>query len=282
MTTSVPTDDQVRRQELTAFLRSRRERLSPEQAGLPPTGRRRTPGLRREEVAYLAGMGVTWYTWLEQGRDITVSDQVLAAIATTLRLDPYERVHLYELAGHPAPPMSRDGKAIPDAVLVMVRHLEPIPAAVINARFDLLAYNHAYEHLVGGLDDVPFEDRNLLLLMFTSARWRARVLDWEDAATRLAGRFRAGMASHAADSSRKTLVKRLRQDSPDFVRLWEQHDVRAPENFTKRYLHPEVGLLTLDYTQLWLGERSELKLTTYTPADDETWAKVRLLRESGS
>ncbi len=275
-----PTDGQARRQELASFLRSRRERLSPEQAGLPLTGRRRTPGLRREEVAHLAGMGVTWYTWLEQGRDIKVSEQVLAAVARTLRLDPYERAHLYALAGHPAPPRERDSAAIPSALLVMMRRLEPIPAALINARFDLLAYNHTYERLVGGVDDLPFEDRNWLVLMFTSPRWRTTMLDWEDAATRLVGRFRSGMAEHAAESGWKGLVRRLRQESPDFARLWEQHEVRGPENFTKRFLHPEAGLLTLDYTQLSFGERSAIKLATYTPVDDESWSKVMRLQET--
>ena len=263
---------------MSSFLRSRRERISPEQAGLPATGRRRTPGLRREEVAQLAGVGVTWYTWLEQGRDINVSEQVLAAIAGTLRLDPYERVHLYTLAGHPEPPMDRDSRAVPGAMAVMMRQLEPIPAAVINARFDLLAYNRTYERMVGGLEHLPFEDRNQLLLVFTSPRWRTATVDWEDSAARLAGRFRAGMAAHAAEPGWKNLVTRLRRESPDFERLWDQHDVRAPENFTKRYLHPEVGLLTLDYTQLWFGERSEIKLTTYTPVDEGTWEGVRLLQ----
>ncbi|MFE9606361.1 helix-turn-helix transcriptional regulator [Streptomyces hokutonensis] len=147
---------------------------------MPATGRRRTPGLRREEVAQLAGVGVTWYTWLEQGRDINVSEQILAAIAGTLRLDPYERVHLYTLAGHPEPPMDRDSRAVPGAMAVMMRQLEPIPAAVINARFDLLAYNRTYERMVGGLEHLPFEDRNQLLLVFTSPRWRTATVDWED------------------------------------------------------------------------------------------------------
>ncbi|MFC0548323.1 helix-turn-helix transcriptional regulator [Kutzneria chonburiensis] len=273
------TDHQLRRRELAAFLRSRRERLSPEQAGIAVTGRRRTPGLRREEVAQLAGVGVTWYTWLEQARDINVSEQVLAAIAGTLRLDSSERGHLYTLAGHPEPAPDRDSKAIPSAVLVMLTQLEPIPAAIINARFDLLAYNHTYERMVGGIEHLPFDERNWLYLVFMSPRWRDAVLDWEDSAARLVGRLRAGMAVHGGEPSWKGLVKRMRQN-PDFVRLWEQHDVRAPENFTKRYQHPEVGLLTLDYTQLWLGERSELKLTTYTPVDGDTWAKVRLLQET--
>ena len=153
MTTSLgaqPTDEQVRRRELARSCAAGANGISPSRSDCRSRGRRRTPGLRREEVAHLAGMGVTWYTWLEQGRDIKVSEQVLAAIAGTLRLDPYERAHLYTLAGHPAPPMERDSAAIPGAVLVMVRQLEPIPAALINARFDLLAGNRTYERLVGG------------------------------------------------------------------------------------------------------------------------------------
>lgn len=273
-------DRRVRRQELASFLRSRRERISPEQAGLPVTGRRRTPGLRREEVAQLASVGLTWYTLLEQGRDINVSEPVLAAIAAALRLDSYERVHLYALAGHPEPRRNHDGSAISSAMLVMLRQLEPIPAAVTNARFDLLAYNRTYARMVGGLDQLPFEDRNWLLLIFTSPSWRATVLDWEDAAVRLVGRFRAGLATHAAEPSWHGLVTRLRQESPDFRRLWDQHEVRAPENFRKRYRHPELGLLTVDYTQLWFGERSEIKLSTFTPVDEDTWAKVRALQET--
>jgi transcriptional regulator with XRE-family HTH domain len=269
--------DEARRDELAAFLRSRRERISPEQVGLPVTTRRRTPGLRREEVAQLAGVGVTWYTWLEQGRDIHASEQVLGAIAATLHLDPYERIHLYTLAGQPEPPIGRDCKVINETMLVMLRQLEPIPAVVSNARYDILARNRTYDRMVGGLDSLPFEDRNSLVLAFTSPAWRARIIDWEENAPRMVAQFRAAMAQHVAESSWKCLVKRLRQESPEFERMWNQHEVRAPENFTKRYLHPDVGLIRFAYTQLWFGQRSEIKLTTYTPADEDSWDKVREL-----
>jgi transcriptional regulator with XRE-family HTH domain len=268
---------EVRRRELAAFLRSRRERLSPEQLGLPIAGRRRTPGLRREEVAQLAGVGVTWYTWLEQGRDIHASEQVLGAIAATLRLDPYERAHLYTLAGQPEPPIKADCRVVTDAMHLMMRQLEPIPAAVSNARFDILACNRTYDRMVGGLDHLPFEDRNSLVLAFTVPSWRARIVDWADISPRIVAQFRAAMAQHVAEPSWKCLLKRLRQSSPEFERLWNQHEVRAPENLTKRYLNGEVGLLSFDYTQLWFGQRSEIKLTTYTPADDATWQKVKSL-----
>ena len=267
----------VRRHALADFLRSRRERISPDQVGLPVGGRRRTPGLRREEVAQLAGVGVTWYTWLEQGRDIRASDQVLGAIANTLQLDPYERAHLFTLAGLPEPTVHKECRAISPAIQLMLRQLEPLPAMVANARLDILAYNRSYDRMVGGLDRLPFEERNSLLLAFTDPTWRARIIEWDTAAPRLVAQFRAAMAGHVAESSWKCLVKRLREESPEFVAIWDQHEVKAPENLTKRYANSEVGLLELDYTHLWFGPRSEMRLTTYTPVNDATRDRIERL-----
>jgi transcriptional regulator with XRE-family HTH domain len=269
----------VRRHALADFLRSRRERISPHQVGLPVGGRRRTPGLRREEVAQLAGVGVTWYTWLEQGRDIRASDQVLTAIANTLQLDPYERAHLFTLAGAPEPTVQKECRAISPAIQLMLRQLEPLPAMVANARMDILAYNRSYNRMVGGLDDTPFEDRNSLLLAFTNPAWRKRIVEWDAAAPRLVAQFRASMASHVAEPSWKCLVKRLREESPEFVTIWDQHEVKAPENLTKRYANGEVGELQLDYTHLWFGPRSEMRLTTYTPVDDTTRERLERLHD---
>ncbi len=267
----------VRRHELADFLRSRRERISPDQVGLPVGGRRRTPGLRREEVAQLAGVGVTWYTWLEQGRDIRASDQVLGAIANTLQLDPFERAHLFTLAGLPEPEVERECRAISPAIHLMLRQLEPLPALVHNARMDILAYNRAYDRLVGGLGRFDFAERNTLLLAFTDPAWRARLLDWDAAAPRLVAQFRAAMAGHVAESSWKCLVKQLREESAEFAALWDQHEVRPPENLTKRYLNVEVGILHLDYTHLWFGPHSERRLTTYTPTDESTRLRLEQL-----
>jgi transcriptional regulator with XRE-family HTH domain len=263
----------VRRRELAAFLRSRRERIGPEQVGLPAAGRRRTPGLRREEVAQLAGVGVTWYTWLEQGRDINASEQVLDAIAGTLRLDPYERTHLFTLAGAPEPAVAKECKAISPAIHTMLRQLEPMPATVNNARTDILAYNLAYDWLFD-VGKLPFEERNTLLQCFTNPEWQARLPDLEDGMPRSVAQFRASMAEHVAEPSWKALVTRLRQESPEFEKLWNQHDVQPVRNLTKRFLHPDVGLLSFDYTHLWFGQRSEIRMTTYTPADEETAAKL--------
>ena len=276
MTATVPGKDVVRRRELAAFLRSRRERISPEQVGLPAGGRRRTPGLRREEVAQLAGVGVTWYTWLEQGRDINASEQVLDAIAATLHLDPIERSHLYTLAGAGEPFADRQCKAISDPLRLMLRQLEPFPACIQNARTDVLAYNRTYD-MLNGMTRLPYDERNILWLFFTDPAWRRSLVDWEDTGPRLVAQFRAAMASHIAEPSWKNLLKRLRGRSPEFEALWSQHDISSPENMTKRFLHPAVGLMRLDFTHLWLGPRSELVLKSYSPADAETAEKLDTL-----
>src|SRR4051794_9201609 len=170
----------ARRDELASFLRNRRERITPLDVGLPVVGRRRTPGLRREEVAQLAGVGVTWYTWLEQGRDIHPSPEVLEAIARTLQLDRTERQHLLTLAGAPFDPASGPAcYAASPTVRSLLDQLEPFPAVVQNSRYDLLAYNGAYGHLVVDLDELPPEDRNSLWLLATHPAYRAALPDWE-------------------------------------------------------------------------------------------------------
>jgi transcriptional regulator with XRE-family HTH domain len=273
-------DQAMRRRELAAFLRSRRERIAPEQVGLPPASRRRTPGLRREEVATLAGVGVTWYTWLEQGRDINASPQVLDAVARTLLLDPHERDHLFRLADTPDGSAQAECATLPPTAQVLLDQLDPYPACVRNARYDILAWNQAYDHLIGPLGDLSYEERNSLWRMFTSPTCRAATLDWEEGVRRMVGEYRAAMAEHVAEPAWKCLVSRLSKASPEFAKLWERHEVANPENLTKRYLHPDVGLLRLNYTHLWLGQRLGTRMTTYTPADDETRERLfRLRRE---
>lgn len=275
MTATLPpgTPRDVRRAELATFLRSRRERISPEEVGLPPGGRRRTPGLRREEVAQLAGVGVTWYTWLEQGRDIKASEQVLEAIATTLRLDPHERAHMRTLAGSPKPVRPHECHVVSPQMHLIMRQLEPLPAAVLNGRTDILGSNRPYAWLFG-LDEVPFEERNAVFLAFTDPAWHSRLVDRQDILPRIVAQFRAAMAGHIDDHRWKNLVATLRAESAEFDELWGRHDVRRVENVTKRFDHPEAGRLEFDYTNLWFGPRSETRLTTYTPADEATRAKL--------
>jgi transcriptional regulator with XRE-family HTH domain len=271
--------ERLRREELGAFVRSRRERLSPEQFGLPDGPRRRTPGLRREEVAQLAGIGVTWYTWLEQGRDINVSQEVLDAIARTLLLDPHERAHLLTLAGIGSGALAGECHAISAGTHLMLDQLDPFPAAVVNRRHDILAYNQAYGRLLSNLDELPLEDRNTMWLAFTHPAWREGMVDWEGTVTRMVAQFRLAMGDHVGEPTWKCLVRRLIDVSPEFAEFWERRDVQLPENRTKLILQPEVGLLKLDFTNLWLGPQPGNRMVAYTPADETTGGRLRQLFE---
>ncbi|MGK4583389.1 helix-turn-helix transcriptional regulator [Kitasatospora sp. HPMI-4] len=274
-TITAPTDS--RRTELATFLRSRRERISPEQVGLPPTGRRRTPGLRREEVAQLAAVGVTWYTWLEQGRDIQVSAQVLDSVARTLQLDQSERAHLFVLAGSEDPSPVQDCPTITPSVRAVMEQLEPLPAVVLNSRYDILAHNHAYTWIAGDLDALPFEERNVLWQAFSDSRFASVLVDLAGARESVTARFRAAMAEHSSEPVWKNLLQRLRRTFPEFEKVWERHEVDGPSNGLKRFLLPEVGLVRFEYTNLWLGPRLGTRLVTYTPQDEETRSRLEQL-----
>jgi hypothetical protein len=267
------------RHELASVLRSRRERIAPEQIGLPPGRRRRTPGLRREEVAQLAAVGVTWYTWLEQARDIQVSAQVADAIARALQLDSNERAHLFVLAGVPDPNPLAECAGMSHSIREMLERLEPLPAAVVNSHCDVIAYNRTYGRLVDDLDALPPEDRNIMWLAFTHPAWREALVDRDDAVRMLVAKYRSAMAEHLAEPAWKLLVKRLQQASPEFCEIWERHEILQPDNRAKRYLNPHVGLLTFEFTNLWLGPRQGPRLTTYTPVDDITRARLQRLYE---
>ncbi|MFF5424558.1 MULTISPECIES: helix-turn-helix transcriptional regulator [unclassified Streptomyces] len=272
-----PSEPEVRRYELAAFLRSRRERISPEQVGLPRGRRRRTPGLRREEVAQLSAVGVTWYTWLEQARDIQVSPQVPGALAGALLLDPTERAHLFALAGRADPHPEAPDAAVTPALRAILGQLEPVPAAVQNARFDFLAYNRTFGHLFRDLDVLPREDRNSLWLAFTDEAFRSAVTDLSELLPLLTGKLRAARAEHLADPAWKRLVQRLEEASPEFREIWARHDVVAPGGRTKLIRNAHVGLLRFEHTNLWLGPGGGPSLVTYVPLDEETRAGVERL-----
>ncbi|MGP3944161.1 helix-turn-helix transcriptional regulator [Streptomyces sp. 6N106] len=268
---------EIRRGELAAFLRSRRERITPEQVGLPRGRRRRTPGLRREEVAQLSTVGVTWYTWLEQGRDIHVSAQVLDAIARALILDRSERAHLFALAGTVDPSPASECTGVPQSLRRMLEQLEPFPACVQNSRFDLLAYNRTYRLMMCDLDKVPPEDRNCLWLAFTHDEWRSSLVDRDETIRLMAAKFRAVMAEHVAEPAWKAMVKRLEDASAEFREIWARHEVVRPGDKIKVYRQSQVGILRLASTSLWTGPKQGPKLLTYTPADAETHERLERL-----
>lgn len=272
-----PPETEVRRQELAGFLRSRRERITPEQVGLPRGRRRRTPGLRREEVAQLSAVGVTWYTWLEQARDIQVSPQVLDALARALLLDRSERSHLFSLAGAVDPAPGTECPSITPALREMLWQLDPIPACVQNSRYDILAYNRTYGRLLCDLDAVAPENRNCMLLSYTDENWRASVVDLPEMNRVMAAKFRASMAEHLAEPAWKALLKRLETASPEFREIWARHEVVGPGGRTKLFRNARVGLVRLDHTDLWLGPSTGPRMVTYVPADEESRERLERL-----
>ncbi|WP_369389044.1 helix-turn-helix transcriptional regulator [Streptomyces sp. CG1] len=270
---------EIRRHELAAFLRSRRERISPEQVGLPRGARRRTPGLRREEVAHLSAVGVTWYTWLEQARDIQVSVQVLDALARTLMLDASERAHLFQLAGATDPTPAASCPSVTPALRELLRKLEPLPASIQNSRYDILAYNRTYGRLLCDLDAVPAEDLNCMLLCYTNKEWQDSVVHLEETQRLMAAKLRASLAGHLGEPAWKMLLKRLETASPEFRENWQRYEVVGSRSKTKEFRNALVGHLRLEHTDLWLGPELGARMVTYTPADEESRERLEKLYE---
>jgi hypothetical protein len=277
MNADISPGPRVRRQELARFLRSRRERIAPEQVGLPAGPRRRTPGLRREEVAQLSSIGVTWYTWLEQARDIQVSGQVLDALARALMMDGSERAHLFALGGTPDPlPVGPDPTVTP-ALQAMLEQLEPFPACIQNVRYDILAYNRTFSRLLCDMDALPREDRNCMWLAFTNEQWRSATIDLDESIRAMVAKFRAGMAEHLAEPAWKVLLARLKT-LPEFCELWDKLEVAAASDNLTHIENLHVGRLSLTYTSLWLAPAPGTRLISYIPADDGTRRRLDQLK----
>jgi len=245
---------------------------------MPGGPRRRTPGLRREEVALLAGVGVTWYTWLEQGRDINVSTQVLDAVATTLRLDRTERWHMYRLAEAMPLLTGAERGAVPAEVGEIVSSLDPLPATLTNGRFDILASNAANEDLFWDWHSLPCVHKNTLWCLITEPTARQKFPQYEQEARYLVARMRAAYARHVGDPDWEEDIRRLCGLSREFADLWARHEVAGPEPRVRTFVHPEAGALTFTATELAVPVMPEARLTVYTPSDDRTRAGLPLTR----
>jgi len=262
--------DRARRAELGSFLKARRARLRPEDAGLPPGPRRRTPGLRREEVALLAGVGVSWYTWLEQGRPINASWQVLDAVARTLQMDGAERWHLYRLAE--AMPLRSLAKTadVPEAVCDVLRSLDPLPAVLVNARFDIVKSNDAHAEMFWEWHTLPCVHKNLLWCAVTEPRAREMLLNYDEEIPYMVARLRAAYAQHIGDAEWEEDIRRIAGLSLEFAELWARHEVAAPAARTLLFKHPVAGPMTFTRTELGVSTMPDLHIAVYSPLDDET------------
>jgi transcriptional regulator with XRE-family HTH domain len=251
--------------QLGDFLRSRRTRLRPDASGLADGRRRRTPGLRREEVAERAGISTDWYIRLEQGRAVSPSHSTVDALARALDLDAQEHAHLRSLAGK-APAASFTREAVPQTIRTIIASL-PHPAYVTGRRWDLLAWNDAAVDVFGDFAALPKADRNILLFVFSDPR--ARPLfgkEWANVARAMLAQFRSAYDLWGGDPAFAELVIRLRRACPAFDGWWEAHDVRAPVSGRKTLVHPEYGPLRFDHASFQANDASDLKLVIYAPA----------------
>jgi transcriptional regulator with XRE-family HTH domain len=277
--------DAKRRQELGDFLRTRRARISPEQVGLPIRQRRRTPGLRRDEVALLAGMSVDWYTWLEQGRTINVSEPVLESLVQVLQLNAREREHLYLLAYQHLPPeMPEVNETVSPTLQHFLDRLETSPAYVTGQRWDIVAWNDAACAVFGDFREMTKRERNIVWRTFTSPTHRQLLVDWEMHAQFILARFRASCRRFLGDPWLTELVEDLMLTSPEFREWWLRHDVQGSPEGRKALNHPTAGLLLLEHLTFQVDDASDLKVTVYTPTNEaDTINKLqRLLQEEAA
>ena len=259
-------DDALRRHTLAEFLQTRRARLTPLEFGLAAGVRRRTPGLRREEVAQLAGVGLTWYTWLEQGRNISVSDQVLESIATTLQLDPQETSYLFTLARRQTvAPMETEAEQISPTLHRLLAHYAAMPAFILGRCWNILAWNDATTCLLGDLEALPEAERNHVWLMFMHPGVRKSLQEWELHAQRMIAEFRVSYGRHLEEVRCAQLVEHLMADSAEFRAWWPRHDVLARRSVYKIFDHPTVGRLSFEQTTLLASDAPELKLVVKMP-----------------
>ncbi|MWC30511.1 helix-turn-helix transcriptional regulator [Paenibacillus sp. MMS18-CY102] len=265
-----------RLRELAQFLRTRRDRLTPEQVGLSPQGRRRTPGLRREEVAILSGVSIDWYTWLEQGRDIQVSSQVLENIAAALRLDSTERNHLFALALQNQPTkQQQDSRFIQPTLLAFLDQQGNSPAYVLDQRLNIVAWNKAANLIYGDYEPMSYLERNTLWRTFVSPFSRELLQEnWEMHARHRLAQFRANYGKLVGDPSFVELIEVLNQESEEFREWWPEHDVlNGPEGRKVNY-HPIVGVMEFDQISFLVTDSQHLTVTVNLPANEETRLKV--------
>lgn len=260
---------------LGSYLKDRRLRLDPVALGFSAT-RRRTPGLRREEVAQRASISATWYTWLEQGRGGAPSAQVLERIAQALMLTDVEREHVFILGlGRPPEIRYQPVSGITPRLQRVLDAMETTPALVRTATWDVVAWNRAAAVVLTDYGAIPQRERNILRLMFTDATVRAAQFDWESVARFVVAVFRADAARAGAAAPMQALVEELCRKSPEFAAMWRNNDVRDFGEGVKRLHHPLLGDLALEYSAFAVDGRPDLAMLVYNPATPEDARRIR-------
>lgn len=271
--------DSQRHKELADFLKTRRARILPSQVGLSEGVRRRTPGLRREEIAQLAGIGLTWYTWLEQGRPIQVSAQVVESLSRVLMLDRQERLHFYTLANQPPPSeMITNYEVINPILQHVLDNLALCPAFIMDARWNVMAWNRAASLVFGYCSEMNCRERNIVWMMFTNKDYKQLFTDWEYHARGMLGRFRTACDQYVEDPWIIQFISDLKKESKEFDFFWSHHDVQTNEMVHKKLNHATAGILLFEFSSFEVSDNSGLKLIVNTPvANTDTGAKLQAL-----
>lgn len=277
----MPNDPRLK--ALSDFLKSQRSKLHPAAVGLPPGARRRTPGLRREEVAQLAGVSTTWYTWLEQGRDIKVSASVLDAIAGTLHLNSDERKYLFDLAldngFHPDLAPGREAEISPSLAKIL-EELKFCPTLISDRHCHIVGWNTAASHVFLNFEQVPEAERNLIYLLFRKKELRTLAVNWAQFVRGFLAIFRAYYGQYVADPWYSAFIGRMSAEFPDFEELWNQSEVRAAPEVMIEFRHARAGKMLFNLSSLQVQGESDLRMSIYTPAPQTaTEAKLKKLLE---
>lgn len=276
-------NEQHRYIELGDFLKTRRAKILPSQIGLASGMRRRTPGLRREEVALMAGISLTWYTWLEQGRPIHVSTSVIDSLSRVLLLDREERHHLYRLANQPLPadiPEARE--TISPALQHVLDNLTCCPSLITDQRWNVIAWNEASCTIFGDFNAMNVRDRNIVWAMFTDGKYKEMYVDWDRHAKRLVGRFRSTCGKYIEDSWLTQFIDELKTKSPEFDLWWSLHEIQSNSELYKQLNHPQVGRLDFEIINFDVADHSSLKMAVHVPMPGtDTAEKIQSLLSGG-
>lgn len=266
-------------QELGAFLRARRERLDPRDMGLPARRARRTPGLRREDVAELAGVSTDYIVRLEQGRGLRPSAEVLEALARALRLGADERAYLFDLARQRQPDDGKPATTAAPALKLLVADLSPLPAMVVNHRYDILAWNREMCRLLLDFDTLPPSQRNSMWMCLLHPGMRDFFADRERTVREGIADLRAAWAAHPDDRVLADLIREFRSRSAEFETLWAKQDVRVNGRGQKTLVHPDVGPVTVAYEALMPLQDPDQRLIIYRAADEASQSALDRLAE---
>lgn len=276
--------NQTRLQALSDFLKSRRAALTPAAAGLPEGTRRRTPGLRREEVAQLAGVSNTWYTWLEQGRDIKASPSVLDCIAAALQLTKDERSYLFALALESGPGSlvypQEENSVIPPSLQKILQELKTCPTLISDRHCAIVGWNEAAAHVFLDFSKLPPEERNMISLLFVRKEFRRLAVNWEGFVKEYLSIFRAYYGQYLEDRWYDDFIAEMKNRHPEFNKLWEESRVSSAPDVVLEFRHAKAGKMLFHLTSLQVQGSTDLRCSIYTPAgDSNTESKLRLLME---